>query len=123
MIDARRRLIGPDDASQFWAKFREVYVAKEDIRFIKAASFNTVRVPLHWRLFVETDNDGGDRFAGPGWRLLDRLIAWLITARILAAPLSARALMSRFPVGSAKRSAEADIAHPGWFLTEADGRR
>src|SRR5580692_7396960 len=70
-------LVGPDQASRFWTEFRDVYVAKEDIDFIKAAGFNTVRVPLNWRLFVEpgaTAND--DKFEGPGWALLDRLVQW-----------------------------------------------
>jgi endoglucanase len=69
-------LIGSQEASRFWAEFREVYVAEEDIRFIKAAGFNTVRVPLHWRLFVEPGDGGADRFEGQGWYLLDRLVQW-----------------------------------------------
>ncbi len=69
-------LVGPEAASRFWAEFRDAYVAEEDIRFIKAAGFNTVRVPLHWRLFVEPGDGGEDRFEGPGWNLLDRLVAW-----------------------------------------------
>jgi len=69
-------LIGPAQASRFWTQFRDVYVAKDDIRFIKAAGFNTVRVPLHWRLFVRADASGADRFEGPGWHLLDRLVQW-----------------------------------------------
>ena len=69
-------LIGPEEAMRFWSRFRDVYVAEADIRFIRAAGFNTVRVPLHWGLFVESDGAGPDRFAGPGWSLLDRLVAW-----------------------------------------------
>ena len=69
-------LIGPQDAARFWTKFRDVYVAKDDIAFIKAAGFNTVRVPLHWRLFVKPGTSGGDEFDGPGWPLLDRLVEW-----------------------------------------------
>jgi endoglucanase len=70
-------LVGPEQAARFWTEFRDVYVAKDDIDFIKAAGFNTVRVPLNWRLFVEpgaTAND--DKFEGPGWALLDRLVQW-----------------------------------------------
>jgi len=69
-------LIGPEDASRFWTEFRDGYIAREDIRFIKAAGFNTVRVPLHWRLFVEPGERGADRFEGQGWYLLDRLVEW-----------------------------------------------
>jgi hypothetical protein len=77
VIDA---LIGPEQATRFWAAFRDVYVAKDDIDFIKAAGFNTVRVPLNWRLFVEPAAPGEegaqDRFDGPGWALLDRVVQW-----------------------------------------------
>ena len=69
-------LIGPQQASRFWSEFRERYVAEQDIRFIKAAGFNTVRVPLHWRLFVEPGEGQADRFEGQGWNLLDRLVQW-----------------------------------------------
>jgi endoglucanase len=69
-------LIGREAASRFWTEFRDVYIAEEDIHFIKAAGFNTVRVPLHWRLFVEPREQGADRFEGPGWYLLDRLVQW-----------------------------------------------
>jgi len=77
-------LVGPEAASQFWTQFRDIYIAEDDIRFIKAAGFNTVRVPLHWQLFVKPGDDGGvgaqagdnDRFEGPGWPLLDRLVQW-----------------------------------------------
>jgi endoglucanase len=77
-IDAvMRGLIGPQDAARFWTEFRDVYVAKEDIDFIKAAGFNTVRVPLHWGLFVKPETTvGEDQFEGPGWALLDRLVGW-----------------------------------------------
>jgi endoglucanase len=73
-------LVGPEAALRFWAEFREVYIGRDDINFIKAAGFNTVRVPLHWRLFVEPGAGGQgeekDRFEGPGWALLDRLVQW-----------------------------------------------
>jgi aryl-phospho-beta-D-glucosidase BglC (GH1 family) len=77
VIDA---LVGPEQAARFWAAFRDVYIAKDDIDFIKAAGFNTVRVPLNWRLFVEPgaagQDEAQDRFEGPGWALLDRVVEW-----------------------------------------------
>jgi endoglucanase len=70
-------LLGAEGAARFWEKFREIYITKEDIDFIKAAGFNTVRVPLDWRLFVEPgDSAARDRFEGPGWALVDRLVQW-----------------------------------------------
>jgi endoglucanase len=78
-------LVGPQEAQRFWSEFRDDYVTQADIRFIKAAGFNTVRVPLHWRLFVEPGDalDGSaDRFDGPGWALLDRLVQWCRDANL-----------------------------------------
>jgi endoglucanase len=69
-------LIGPEEAFRFWTEFRDRYIARDDIRFIKAAGFNTVRVPLHWQLFVRPGEAGQERFEGPGWYLLDRLVEW-----------------------------------------------
>jgi endoglucanase len=70
-------LLGAEAASRFWSEFRDAYVAKEDIDFLKAAGFNTVRVPLNWRLFVQPGEEAeADLFEGPGWALVDRLVQW-----------------------------------------------
>src|ERR1700712_999672 len=57
------RLLGPDRAHAFWAEYRERYIAEDDIRFIKSVGFNTVRIPLHWNLFMTADGT----MTGPGW--------------------------------------------------------
>jgi endoglucanase len=71
-------LLARDGAAKFWAKFRDVYIAKDDINFIKKVGFNTVRVPLDWRLFVGPGDsvEASDRLDGEGWALLDRLVQW-----------------------------------------------
>jgi len=73
-------LLGPEQAARFWTRFRDVYVAEDDIDFLKAAGFNTVRVPLDWRLFAEPGaerrTDAAVRFDGVGWSLIDRLLHW-----------------------------------------------
>lgn len=67
-------LVGPEDAAEFWRLFHDRYVAEADIRLIAAAGFTTVRVPLHYGLFVDPADPA--RFEGPGYALLDRLIGW-----------------------------------------------
>ena len=47
------RLLGPDQSAAFWRTFRENFIRREDIDFIAAAGFNTVRVPLHYAMFVD----------------------------------------------------------------------
>ena len=76
LAQTMKRLVGPEQAARFWQKFRDVYITDDDIKFIKAAGFNTVRVPLSWRLFVNGADAGYPSFDGPGWPLLDRLIGW-----------------------------------------------
>jgi hypothetical protein len=58
------RLLGRAAAERFWARYRDTYVAADDIRLIRQVGFNTVRVPLHYALFMSADDP--PRFAGPG---------------------------------------------------------
>lgn len=71
---AIEQLVGDREARAFWKTFRETYITHDDIRYIKSLGFNSVRVPLHYRLFV-SDWDP-NTLGGPGFALLDRLIAW-----------------------------------------------
>ncbi|MFI5337921.1 MAG: glycoside hydrolase family 5 protein, partial [Opitutales bacterium] len=67
-------LLGDVSAAEFWRTWRDNYVTRDDVRFLRAAGFNSVRIPLNWRLFVS--EDAPFRMAGPGWALLDRVIGW-----------------------------------------------
>ncbi len=67
-------LVGEDKARQFWKTYRDNYITREDIHFIKQSGFNSVRVPFSFRLFV---SDGTvPRLDGPGYELLDRVVDW-----------------------------------------------
>ena len=68
------RLVGEEAATRFWERYRDSYIAEDDIRLIARAGFNTIRVPLHYALFMAGDEPA--RFEGSGYRLLDRLIGW-----------------------------------------------
>lgn len=75
------RLVGAAEAELFWQRFRDTYITRDDIHFIKAAGFNTVRVPLHYRLFITEGNP--PTLDGPGFALLDRLVDWCREAGLL----------------------------------------
>lgn len=77
---AFERLLGPERAQAFWSEYRDRYIAQDDIRFIKSVGFNTVRIPLHWDLFMTADGT----MAGPGWALLDRMLGWVRAAGLYA---------------------------------------
>lgn len=66
------RLLGRERAAAFWRQYRDAYIRQDDIGFIKAVGFNTVRIPLHYRLFMDDRGEIG----GEGWALLDRVVGW-----------------------------------------------
>ncbi|MFZ4620079.1 MAG: glycoside hydrolase family 5 protein [Bacteroidota bacterium] len=68
------QLLGPDGAKKFWKQYRDNYITREDIAFIKRSGLNSIRVPFNYRLFVSEDHD--TRIDGPGFDMLDRVIQW-----------------------------------------------
>jgi endoglucanase len=61
-------LIGPAQAEEFWHQYRDVYITKEDIDFLKSTGINSVRVPIHYKFFTPGNDEG--------FQLLDRVVAW-----------------------------------------------
>ena len=61
-------LIGPTEAATFWKEYRENYITRKDIDFIAKAGFNTIRIPFHYKFFVEGNDEG--------FALVDRVIHW-----------------------------------------------
>lgn len=67
-------LVGADDARNFWKSFRDNYITKEDIHFLKQSGCNHIRVPFNYRLFVVEDHP--DVFLKTGFEYLDKVIQW-----------------------------------------------
>lgn len=80
IAEAFERLLGRERAALFWREFRDRYVGRDDIAFIKQVGFNTVRIPLHYRLFM---TDQGT-IEGEGWSLLDRVLEWVKQSQLRA---------------------------------------
>jgi aryl-phospho-beta-D-glucosidase BglC (GH1 family) len=68
------QLVGETAARKFWKEFQANYVTQADIRFIKKAGFNSVRVPFSYRLFVSADDP--QKLEGAGYELLDKVVGW-----------------------------------------------
>src|SRR6266853_3896175 len=77
---AINELVGEEEARKFWKTYRDNYITREDIRFLKRAGFNSVRVPFNYRLFV-TEADP-PALKGVGYELLDRLIQWCAAEKL-----------------------------------------
>ena len=68
------QLVGEDEARRFWKTYHDNYITAEDIKFIKQAGFNSIRVPFNYRLFVSEGET--KRLEGPGYELLNRVVGW-----------------------------------------------
>jgi aryl-phospho-beta-D-glucosidase BglC (GH1 family) len=71
---AINELVGEDEARRFWKTYRDNYITRADINFIKRSGFNSVRVPFSYRLFISETTV--PRLEGPGYELLDRVVEW-----------------------------------------------
>jgi hypothetical protein len=80
IYDAFDRLLGPQKAALFWKQYRDTFIGQDDVRFIASVGFNTVRIPLHWNLFMTDDGT----MTGEGWALLDRVLGWVKEAGLYA---------------------------------------
>lgn len=69
-----RDLCGSRFAEEFWVKFRENYITEADIAAMAEAGFNSVRIPIGWRVMME--DEPGLTFRADGFALLDRFIDW-----------------------------------------------
>ena len=68
------QLIGEEAARAFWQTYYERFFTQDDVRFIKQAGFNHIRISFNWPLFVTADTPR--RLEGVGYDCLDRLVAW-----------------------------------------------
>lgn len=67
-------LIGEEEANKFWDSYRENYITKEDILFIKNLGFNSIRIPFNYKLFI-TDYPYRE-LKGVGYDLLTSAVKW-----------------------------------------------
>ena len=69
------QLVGPDFTAEFWKQFKDNYVTRQDIRFIKSTGANTIRFPFHYKLFTDEDYMG---ITGrqDGFARVDSLVEW-----------------------------------------------
>ena len=74
-------LVGPEFTAQFWRQFKENFITREDIKFIASTGSNTIRLPLHYKLFTNEDYLG-IYSQQDGFKLIDKLISWCREAGI-----------------------------------------
>ena len=74
-------MVGPDFTNQFWKKFKDNYVTREDIRYIHQTGMNTIRIPFHYKLFTDEDYMGLS-LKQDGFQRIDSLVNWCRESKI-----------------------------------------
>lgn len=75
MIEAVvNELIGPEDAVEFWQRFRDEYVTQVDIRLLKSLGFNSVRPAIDYRILSPEAHP--ELWLEEGFKRIDRLVDW-----------------------------------------------
>ena len=69
-----RELCGSKYASTFWERFHNNFVTEDDIEAIAAYGFNSVRIPINWRILLE--DEPKLCFIEDGFKIIDRCIDW-----------------------------------------------
>lgn len=69
------QLAGPDFTAAFWKRYKDSYITRDDILFIKSTGANTVRLPFHYKLFTDEDYMGLTA-AQDGFARIDSLVSW-----------------------------------------------
>lgn len=75
------QLVGPDAAAEFWKAFKDNYITREDIAFIKNMGANTIRLPFHYKLFTDEDYMGLT-VSQDGFTRVDSVIEWCRDANL-----------------------------------------
>jgi endoglucanase len=69
-----RELTGSKYAEEFWKKFRQEYITREDIRLMAEQGYNSVRIPINWRILME--DEPGITWKEEGFKLIDNCLDW-----------------------------------------------
>lgn len=67
-------LTGKEYSKRFWQEFRNNYIRKEDIQYMAKLGYNSVRIPINWRVLMEDAEE--IIWKEEGFQLIDRCIEW-----------------------------------------------
>ena len=62
-------LVGPDFTNLFWKQFKDNYITRDDIRYIRKTGMNTIRIPFHYKLFTDVYGRNRREYRPVDWRL------------------------------------------------------
>ncbi len=68
-------MVGPDFVNEFWRQYKDNYITRADIQFLKATGSNSIRLPFHYKLFTDEDYMGLT-VNQDGFGRIDTLLEW-----------------------------------------------
>ena len=76
MIDLLlKEMVGPDETAAFWKQYKDNYITRKDIAFIREQGANTIRLPFHYKLFTDEDYMGLTSHQD-GFCRVDSVVKW-----------------------------------------------
>jgi len=116
LIDqAFREMVGPDFTNQFWKQFKDNYITRDDIRYIRKTGMNTIRIPFHYKLFTDEDFQGLS-VNQDGFQRIDSLVNWCRESEIYLI-----LDMHDAPGGQTGDNIDDSYGYP-WLMTSAESQ-
>ena len=109
------KLTGWDNVNVFIDEYRKNYMSEADVQMLKEAGFNSIRLPMHYNLFVEKEADNNS-FIEKGFKMIDSLLQWCSNHEIWLI-----LDMHAVPGGQSTDKAISDQYSPGLWDGNADG--
>jgi len=69
------QLTGRDNVNAFMDEYRKNFMTESDVQMLKEAGFNSIRLPMHYNLFIE-EVAADNTFREKGFEMIDSLLAW-----------------------------------------------
>ena len=75
-------VVGPEKTALFYNRWLHEHTTRADIDSMAAWGFNSIRLPMHYRLFTEGYNPAKPNWKAKGFQLTDSLLAWCKANRL-----------------------------------------
>jgi aryl-phospho-beta-D-glucosidase BglC (GH1 family) len=75
IIASLAKLTGETNVNDFLTEYRKNYIGEEDVKMLKDEGFNSIRLPMHYNLFIEEEATN-NHLKEEGFIFVDRLLKW-----------------------------------------------
>lgn len=115
IVNALKSIAGNDPVDKFLDAYRANYLTKTDVDSLKAWGLNSIRLPMHYNLFIQ-EAIGNDAFVEKGFTMVDSLLHWCEKNEMYLI-----LDMHAVPGGQGNDKAISDQNNPGLWLGNENG--